>query len=281
MSAGPVAGRRLAGRGLAHPFLVHPFGWLTVASWSDGRDDDGAAALVRIAPRDRRPHAPVLVGVGEPSRLAVLLRDVAADVPEPAAVSLTRGTGTHAEDVLARRHLARRSTWDRLAIEREPDVPPGTPDPAAVELLDVVAAEAGASSASAEAAGQAPREKGRDAAAVEECLAASNPTTSHRPGDRLSTWYGWRDADGTLAAVACATTPPDGGLVHLGGIGTRPERRGRGFAAAVTARATSDGVRDHGLVVLGMYDDNDVARRVYERLGFELMHEVETWRPER
>jgi predicted GNAT family acetyltransferase len=42
---------------------------------------------------------------------------------------------------------------------------------------------------------------------------------------------------------------------------------------------TADGVAEHGLVTLGLYDDNAAARRVYQRLGFAVAHEVETWRP--
>lgn len=36
-------------------------------------------------------------------------------------------------------------------------------------------------------------------------------------------------------------------------------------------------MREYGLVVLGMHDDNDTARRLYERLGFVNLHEMETW----
>ncbi|RPF21129.1 hypothetical protein [Myceligenerans xiligouense] len=38
------------------------------------------------------------------------------------------------------------------------------------------------------------------------------------------------------------------------------------------------GLARHGMVTPGMYADKAVARRVDERLGFRLIHEVETWR---
>jgi predicted GNAT family acetyltransferase len=84
------------------------------------------------------------------------------------------------------------------------------------------------------------------------------------------------DPAGTLVAAGSATPVPDGG-VHLGSIGTVPAFRGRGYAGALTARMTADGVAERGLVTLGLYDDNVAARRVYERLGFVMVHEVETW----
>lgn len=260
MTVRDVAGSRLTGRGPAHPFVAHhPRAWRVAESWSDGRDDDGSAALVRIVPPDGRAHDPVLVGLGDPVRLAALLADLGPERPvaRPYAVSLTRGTGDLVPDVVAGWGLCTRSAWDRLGIERLPDLPAGTPDVDRVAVLDAA----------------------RDAADIEACLAAANPTTEHRPGDARTTWYGWRDADGTLATVACATTPPDGGLAYLGAVATHPERRGRGRAAAVTARATVDGLREHGLVILDLYADNDTARRLYRRLGFALVHQVETWRP--
>jgi len=103
------------------------------------------------------------------------------------------------------------------------------------------------------------------------------------PGARRAHWYGVRlplaapgGPAGALVAAGSATPVPGGG-VHLGSIGTLPAFRGRGYGSALTARMTASGVAERGLVTLGLYDDNDAARRVYERLGFVLAHEVETW----
>jgi ribosomal protein S18 acetylase RimI-like enzyme len=126
----------------------------------------------------------------------------------------------------------------------------------------------------------------RDAGEIADLLAEANPGARQGvsdPGARRARWYGVRAptagpgrAGATLVAAGSATPVP-GGAVHLGSIGTRPAFRGRGYAGALTARMTADGVAEHGLVTLGLYDDNVTARRVYERLGFELAHEVETW----
>jgi ribosomal protein S18 acetylase RimI-like enzyme len=128
----------------------------------------------------------------------------------------------------------------------------------------------------------------RDADEMADVLAEANPSTRqgvHGPTARRARWYGVRTtaesqgrAAGTLVAVGSATPVPRD-AVHLGSIGTLPAFRGSGYAGALTARMTADGVAERGLVTLGLYDDNHVARRVYERLGFRLAHEVETWHP--
>jgi predicted GNAT family acetyltransferase len=60
---------------------------------------------------------------------------------------------------------------------------------------------------------------------------------------------------------------------HLASIATSGERRGRGYGAAVTAWLTRALLREGtGWVTLGMYSDNDVARRIYRRLGYRCDH---------
>ncbi len=73
--------------------------------------------------------------------------------------------------------------------------------------------------------------------------------------------------EGEPAAVARRAT--FGGATYLSSIGTRPGFRGRGLAGIATAAAAHDAL-DAGtdLVYLGVYTENRVARRLYERLGF-------------
>ena len=86
-----------------------------------------------------------------------------------------------------------------------------------------------------------------------------------RPGQR---WVGVRDpADGSLVAVGCSE-PNQAGTPTLAGIAVAAHRRGEGWGAAVTATLTRDAVRENGACALGMFADNDVARRLYLRLGF-------------
>ena len=59
------------------------------------------------------------------------------------------------------------------------------------------------------------------------------------------------------------------GASYLSSIGTRPAFRGRGLGRLVTALAAQDSLAaDSRLTYLGVFAENDVARRLYQRLGF-------------
>lgn len=256
---------RLDGHGLDHVFHQVRTDVLDVTrAWTDsgGRADTGAAAVLELAdPTGERPGR-WLNAVGRPARLARLLATVEPEA-DVVAATLTRGTGALAGEVLAGWGLGPATTWDRMVTEVAPPVPDdGVP---VVELLDL----------------------DRDVDEIEAVLAEANPDThagARGPRARAARWYGVRApasgeaGAGALVAVGSATPVP-AGAVHLGAIGTLPAYRGRGYGGALTARMTADGVAEHGLVTLGLYDDNAGARRVYERLGFAVAHEVETWRP--
>ena len=101
-------------------------------------------------------------------------------------------------------------------------------------------------------------------------LAVANPDASAQPGDkRVRRWVGIPGPDGLLACAA--DTSEATGVGHLSAIGTRPEARGQGLGAAVTA-ALVRSLFDEGcdVVTLGMYADNTAGRALYDRLG---MHE--------
>jgi ribosomal protein S18 acetylase RimI-like enzyme len=255
---------RLGGHGLDHVFLrvrSRAFSEVT-RSWTDstGPDDAGAAGVVELADRTGERAGMAFSAVGRPERLARLL---GAIVPRDTVrgVSVTRGTGALAGKTLSGWGLRPATTWDRMVTETMPFMSDGAP---VVEVLDL----------------------DRDADEIADLLAEANPGARQGvrdPGARGARWYGVRSPTagpggpaGTLVAAGSATPVP-GGAVHLGSIGTLPASRGRGYAGALTARMTADGVAEHGLVTLGLYDDNVAARRVYERLGFVLAHEVETW----
>jgi ribosomal protein S18 acetylase RimI-like enzyme len=108
---------------------------------------------------------------------------------------------------------------------------------------------------------------------VRELLAAWSPRHDVAPGEPgVLGWCGLRAEDGRLVAVA-AHTQRRPGVPHLASIATDGEHRGRGLGAAVTAWLTRRLLDDgHGMVTLGMYSDNDVARRLYERLGYTCFH---------
>ncbi|MCE1179608.1 MAG: GNAT family N-acetyltransferase [Micrococcales bacterium] len=79
----------------------------------------------------------------------------------------------------------------------------------------------------------------------------------------------------TLVAVGCADHTLHG-IRRLEGIATRPDRRGRGLGAAITAALTRRGLDERGACVLEMFSDNETARRVYHRLGYTTDHEWTT-----
>ena len=104
---------------------------------------------------------------------------------------------------------------------------------------------------------------------VEAFLTAQSPRTHGqpfaRPGQR---WVGVRDpGSGALVAVG-GSEPCTAGTPTLAGIAVAVERRGEGWGAAVTADLTRRAVAETGACALGMFADNDAARRVYLRLGF-------------
>src|SRR5690606_17317008 len=131
-----------------------------------------------------------------------------------------------------------------------------------------------------------PLDRRRDAAAIRDCLAVANPDTSAHP-DQPSSWFGVRARRGHLLGVVSARA--EGGpradveSWHLQGLAVLPEERGAGLGTALTAAVMRAGLERRGLadagswVSLGMYADNDPARRVYDLLGFRVHAEGTTF----
>jgi GNAT superfamily N-acetyltransferase len=85
-----------------------------------------------------------------------------------------------------------------------------------------------------------------------------------RPGQL---WVAVRDDGGAL--LACGGSEPSAaGTPTLAGIAVHADRRRAGLGTAVTAHLTRRAVMATGACALGMFADNDAARRVYQRLGF-------------
>ena len=76
--------------------------------------------------------------------------------------------------------------------------------------------------------------------------------------------------DGRPAAVARRTT--FAGASYLSSIGTHPDFRGRGLGRLVTSVAIADALA-HGSrwTYLGVFEENDLARSMYEGLGFTMI----------
>jgi ribosomal protein S18 acetylase RimI-like enzyme len=106
-------------------------------------------------------------------------------------------------------------------------------------------------------------------------LDLASPSAPVRPGDpRVVRWAGVEDPEGGLPdagglAAVLAVTRPRSGADHLNDVATHPDRRGRALARLLCGQVTADALRAGSpAVTLGMYADNDAARRVYSRLGF-------------
>ncbi len=115
----------------------------------------------------------------------------------------------------------------------------------------------------------------RDAdAEIAALLHVASPRHSAVPGaPGIDRWVGVRDDLGALVAVA-ANEPMRPDVPHLASIATHPSVRGTGLGAAVTAALTRRLLADgYPVVTLGMYADNDVARRTYRGLGYCCAHE--------
>lgn len=115
-------------------------------------------------------------------------------------------------------------------------------------------------------------ELGVEDAEIVSLLERDSPRHSARPGDAdLVRWCGIVDDHGLAAVVAETTT--GGGYPHLASVATRADARGQGLGGAVTAWITRALLAEgRGAVTLGMYSDNDVARRLYHRLGYACDH---------
>jgi len=237
--------------------------WVPQEVWAD----DGAAAV--LLPRQ---DGCMLVGVGGPARLADLLAGGPlgparpgpgpADRPElPAGVAhvmFTLGTWQHLP-ADRRALLEPTRPWDWLATRAAPEPVPG--EDRVVELT-----------------GERRLER------VYRCLEAGYPERGRRAYDEHLTWFGYADGDGELAGVLGADVPPSADLargagVHLEAVAVLPDRRRRGVAAAMTAAVTRWGLARGKVVHLGIWSDNDDARRLYTRLGFTTGHRVENLRP--
>lgn len=241
------------------PFLLtRAHRWVAEEVW----EDDGAA-VVLLPAGERR----MLVGVGSPTRLAALL---AAGPLTPGGslaprfsaavghVMLTRGTWEHLSADL-RAQLEPTRPWDWLVATTPPPPVPG--EDRVVEL------------------------EGHDRLErVYACLEDGYPERGRRTSDAALTWAGFVDDAGELRGVVGVDIPgaaerSHGAGVHLEAVTVVPAARRRGIARAMTAALTRRGLGLGAPVHLGIWADNDAARRLYASLGYEVAHRVENLRP--
>ena len=244
-----MTARRLASAAELHAIAPHDLYVAQVddsaaALWA-GQDD----AVGWLVPSPRFPGSGHLVVLGRADASAALLADVVATTDT--AGDLTVGSATVPREAVPRLppHLGleRPNEWEWLATTTLPPVQPaedevrwlGDPD-----HDDIVA-----------------------------LLRAHSGRHDAEPGQpHAKRWCGIRDGAGDLVAVA-AHTESWSTIPFLASIATRSDQRGRGLGGAVTAFITRRLLEEgRPRVTLGMYSDNDVARRLYLRLGYQVVH---------
>jgi RimJ/RimL family protein N-acetyltransferase len=80
--------------------------------------------------------------------------------------------------------------------------------------------------------------------------------------------FGIRDSESLVSVAGIHVYSQSRRVAALGNIATRPDRRGRGLAAAVTARLCRELRRHVDYIGLNVKGDNIAAVACYERLGF-------------
>jgi ribosomal protein S18 acetylase RimI-like enzyme len=118
-------------------------------------------------------------------------------------------------------------------------------------------------------AAQVERMTAADVPALEALYAAGYPGSWFAPR-QIDTghYYGLRVNGELVSAAGCHVYSAAQKVAALGNIVTHPAHRGRGHAAAVTARLCAEVLKTVDHVGLNVKADNATAVRCYERLGF-------------
>ena len=106
-----------------------------------------------------------------------------------------------------------------------------------------------------------------------ELVALTQPGPFERRTIELGGYIGVFEGDRLLAMAGERMRVP--GYTEVSAVCTHPDARGRGLAAALTHQVATTAQARGDTAYLHVRADNDVARRVYERLGFRLRRAVE------
>ena len=220
-------------------------GRLLAPAWAGG----GAVLFTRPSSHGRLR----LAALGDEHGAAGLVSAVVGQLPGPSTLTVPRAAMALLPPHL---HPQRSDDWDWFWTASPPPLQPGEDRVRWLEPSPEVEEE------------------------LRALLTSSSPRYSAEPGaaDVLA-WAGIRDDAGALVACA-AHLEHVPGVPHLASIVSRVDarRRGLGLGRVVTASITRRLVGEYGLVTLGMYADNDVARAMYARLGYREEHQFTSGR---
>lgn len=250
--------------------LVHG-GWAASGA-GPGPDlvPDAGDPVVAVCTREDRTGRVerTVIGFGAPQDLGALLATMPAGCADFAL--LPRGTRAHVDELTLRRFgMEPAGEWDWWYITAPP-----APAPGEERVVALDTARVGRDGVVVE---------GADDDAVRACLAEANPTTWALRDVEAYRWFGVRAHDAgapgspLLAAIAAEGPAQQPGAqgVHLAALGTVPAARGRGVGSALLTAVIRRALARHPFVHLGMWADNDVARRIYRRVGLEVGMSVE------
>ncbi len=113
---------------------------------------------------------------------------------------------------------------------------------------------------------------------IRDFLAENAPDSSViPPNDEVLFWGGVRNSSGQITSLGTVVKWRSGKYM-LASIATSSQSRGEGFAQLLVAGMLSN-LFQRGIVevALGVHAENVAAKRVYEKLGFELLYEFTSW----
>ena len=113
-----------------------------------------------------------------------------------------------------------------------------------------------------------------DAAEMAALAHATEPGPWGPLTQRYGQFFGLRDEDGRLMAMAGERMLPAPGLAELSGVCTWPEFRGRGLAARLSRHVMEAQMARGDTPYLHVYAANAGAIRIYETLGFRATREM-------
>ena len=243
-----------------HPIVVTESAhhdWDVLGAWYS---DDALVLPLRRRARSapEGSDSPGIYAIGTPDGAARLILDAAND-PNwivPGRTSIPFGTRTALANLAAERGVEVPAAfarpvmghWNWWYLDSPPVVTPA--EDGVAELTDI--------------------------AEITAALESTHPGGELRADEPRSRWFGWRDDDGVVRAIAGADRRVPGRPWVLGSIGVTPAWRGRGLGVAVTAAAARVGLAEADIVTLSMYAGNIAGAATYTKVGFTMLQEFES-----